>query len=173
MLGRAADADDVVQEVWLRWQSTDRGVVRDAAAFLKRTATRLAINVLRSARWRRESYVGQWLPEPVDTTENPALGAERGEPLELGMLLLMERLGPTERAAYVLREAFDEPYAHIAEVLQVSEANARQLVTRARKHLAVERREPVGRTEHRNLLDAFLTAARGGDLGALESVLAG
>lgn len=171
ILGSAADAEDVVQETWLRWQTTDRTVVRDAAAFLATTATRLAINVLQSARVRRESYVGPWLPEPVDTSADPELGAVRGEALEIGVLLLLEKLTPTERAAYVLSEAFDEPYAAIADTLQLSEANARQLASRARKHLAAERRARVGRDEHRRLLETFVEAARSGDLAALERLL--
>ena len=172
MLGSAAEAEDVVQEVWLRWQATDRSLVRDPAAFLATTTTRLAINIAQSARSRRETYVGQWLPEPVDTSADPELGAERGEALELGVLRLLEMLPPAERAAYVLSEAFDYPYAQIAEVLQVKEANARQLASRARKHLSGERREHVSAVEHRSLLDAFLTAARTGDLPALEHLFA-
>jgi RNA polymerase sigma-70 factor (ECF subfamily) len=171
ILGSAADAEDVVQEAWLRWQTTDRGVVRDAAAFLATTTTRLAINVAQSARVRRESYVGPWLPEPVDTSADPELGAVRGEALEIAVLLLLEKLTPTERAAYVLSEAFDEPYAAIADTLQLSEANARQLASRARKHLAAERRERVGRDAHRRLLETFVAAARSGDLAALEALL--
>lgn len=100
MLGAAGEAEDIVQEAWVRWQTTDRTAVRDPAAFLATTTTRLAINVLRSARVRRETYVGPWLPEPVDTGADPAAGAERGEVLELAVLFLLERLSPTERAAY-------------------------------------------------------------------------
>src|SRR6476660_721033 len=110
MLGSAAEAEDVVQDTWLRWQATDRSVVLDPTAFLVTTTTRLAINVAQSARARRETYVCPWLPEPVDTSADPALGAERGEALEFAVLLLLERLPPVERAAYVLREAFDYPY---------------------------------------------------------------
>lgn len=167
MLGSAADAEDVVQETWLRWQATDRDAVLQPAAFLVTTATRLAINAAHSARARRETYVGPWLPEPVDTSADPGLGAERGEALELAVLLLLERLPPLERAAYVLREAFDHSYARIADTLQVSEANARQLATRARKHLAAERRAPVDAAEQRRLLAAFLVAARAGDMASL------
>ncbi|MFD0539026.1 sigma factor-like helix-turn-helix DNA-binding protein [Actinomadura luteofluorescens] len=118
MLGSATEAEDLVQDVWLRWQTYDRAAVADPAAFLATTITRLAINVLQSARVRRESYVGPWLPEPVDTGADPYLGAERGEALNLAVLMLLERLSPTERAAYVLREAFDYPYPQIAEILQ-------------------------------------------------------
>ncbi len=171
MLGSALEAEDIVQETWLRWQTTDRAVVRDPAAFLATTTTRLAINSATSARARRETYVGPWLPEPVDTSADPALGAERGAALEMAVLVLMEKLSPTERAAYVLREAFDYPYSRIAEVVEVSEAAARQLVSRARKHLADGRRRPVGGAERRRLLDAFLVAARAGDLAELERLL--
>jgi RNA polymerase sigma-70 factor (ECF subfamily) len=171
ILGSTAEAEDVVQETWLRWQNTDRTTVREPAAFLTTAATRLAINLARSARVRRETYVGPWLPEPVDTRHDPQLGAERAEALELAVLLLLEKLPPGERAAYVLRQAFDYPYGRIAEVLETNEANARQLVSRARKHLAAERRERVGPAAHRRLLEVFLSAARTGDLSALEDVL--
>jgi len=134
------------------------------------TATRLAINVAHSARAGREIYVGPWLPEPVDTRPGPALSAERGEALELAVLLLLEKLPPTERAAYVLSEAFDYPYARIADMLETSEANARQLASRARKHIVAEGRDPVSPAEQRRLLEAFLAAARSGDLGELESL---
>src|SRR4051812_22280442 len=100
MLGSAAEAEDLVQDVWLRWQGTDRAVVEDATGFLVATTTRLAINVVTSARARREAYVGLWLPEPVDTSDDPELGAAKSEALELAVLLLLERLPPTERAAY-------------------------------------------------------------------------
>ena len=166
MLGSAAEAEDVVQDVWTRWQSTDRRDVRNPSAFLTTTTTRLAINVLQSARNRREMYEGPWLPEPVDTSADPGLGAERREALELAVLMLLERLSPTERAAYVLREAFNYSYREIAEVIHVEEANARQLVTRARQHVAEGRRAPVSSVEQRQLLDAFIAAAQSGDQGA-------
>jgi RNA polymerase sigma-70 factor (TIGR02957 family) len=172
MLGSAGEAEDLVQDVWLRWQATDRSVVNNPGAFLATTTTRLAINELQSARARRETYIGPWLPEPVDTSADPFLGAERGEALELAVLLLMERLTPQERAAYVLREAFDYPYPQIAEILQSSEAAVRQQVSRARKHVAGERKVPVPESAQRQLLATFLEAARSGDLGALESLFA-
>lgn len=172
MLGSAAEAEDVVQEAWLRWQSTDRTVVLDPPAYLATVTTRLAINVAQSARVRRETYVGPWLPEPVDTSADPQVGAERGEAVELAVLLVLEKLTPTERAAYVLREAFDYPYEQIAAILETGQANARQLVSRARRRLAAERHEPVDAGEHRRLLEAFLAAARTGDLAALEELLA-
>lgn len=172
MLGSAAEAEDVVQEAWLRWQGADRSVVLDPPAFLATTTTRLAINVAQSARSRHETYVGPWLPEPVDTGADPTLGAERGEALELAVLMLLEKLTPTERAAYVLREAFDYSHREVAEILQTSEANARQLVTRARKHIADERRATVSPDEQRRLLAAFVAAAQKGDLAALENLFA-
>jgi len=172
ILGSAAEAEDVVQDVWLRWQTTDRSVVRNAPAFLTTTATRLAINVAESARARHETYVGPWLPEPVDTASDPGVGAERGEGLELAVLMLLEKLSPRERAAYVLREAFDHPYEEIAQILKLNEANTRQLVARARKHIADGRRAPVSPAEQARLLGAFLAAAQGGDLAALEALFA-
>jgi RNA polymerase sigma-70 factor (ECF subfamily) len=173
MLGSVAEADDVVQDAWLRWQGADRDEVRDPVGFLVTTTTRLALNVARSARVRREAYVGPWLPEPVDTSADPALGAERGEALEVAVLMLLEKLTPTERAAYVLHEAFDYPYREIAEVLDVEVENARQLASRARRKLAAER--PATRVDddtRRRLLDAFVAAARDGAVAELEKLLA-
>jgi RNA polymerase sigma factor (sigma-70 family) len=171
MLGSAAEAEDIVQDVWVRWQTADRSRVRDAAAFLVTTATRLAINVMQSARSRRETYVGGWLPEPVDTSADPRLRAERGQALACGVLLLLATLTPTERAAYILREAFDYPYRDIANVLRLEEANARQVVTRARQHVASGRRIPVNSGEQRRLLEAFIAAAQYGDVTGLEGSL--
>ena len=172
MLGTAAEAEDIVQDTWLRWQSADRSVVRDATAFLVTTTTRLAISNAQSARSRRETYIGPWLPEPIDTTADPTLGADRGEALELAILTLLEKLSPNERAAYVLREAFDYPYSEIADILRLTETNTRQLVTRARKHLADERRAQVSSAEHRRFLEAFLSAAQKGDLTGLKEIFA-
>jgi RNA polymerase sigma factor (sigma-70 family) len=172
MLGSAAEAEDVVQNVWVRWQTADRSLVRDTAAFLATTTTRLAINVMQSARSRRETYVGPWLPEPVDTSADPWLGAEREKALAFGVLLLLEKLTPSERAAFILREAFDYPYRDIANVLRLEEANARQVVTRARQHVADGRRKPASSTRQRRLLDAFIAAARQGDVAGLEGLLA-
>ena len=172
MLGSLAEAEDVVQEVWTRWQSTDRGIVRDPQAFLASTASHLAINVLQSARMRRETCVGPGLPEPVDTSADPGLAAERGEALELAVLVLLERLSPPERAAYVLREAFNYPYEDIGEILHVEEANARQLVTRARRHVTDGRRVRVSSAEQERLLHAIVAAARTGDVAGLERLFA-
>jgi RNA polymerase sigma-70 factor (ECF subfamily) len=172
MLGSVSEAEDVLQDVWLRWQSCDRSAVRDATAFLMTMTTRVCVNELQSARVRRETYIGPWLPEPVDTSADPALGAERAEALELATLMLLEKLSPAERAAYVLREAFDYPYSLIGQMIEVSQANARQLVSRARKHLAAERRESVDPAQHRHLLTMFLKAAADGDVAGLEKLLA-
>ncbi|MEV0621858.1 RNA polymerase sigma-70 factor [Nonomuraea sp. NPDC050404] len=172
MLGSASEAEDLVQDVWLRWQSYDRDTVDNPAPFLATVTTRLAINEVKSARVRRETYVGPWLPEPVDTSADPYLGAERGEALEFAVLLLLERLAPTERAAYVLREAFDYPYGQIAEIIGHNEASVRQLVSRARKRVLDGRRTPVPAADQRRLLAAFVAAARSGDLAALEELLA-
>ncbi len=172
MLGTATDAEDLVQEVWLRWQTADRAAVVNPAAYLATATTRLAINTSQTARARHETYVGQWLPEPVDTSADPQLGAERAAGLEFAVLLLLEKLSPTERAAYVLREAFDYPYSQIAEIVQTTEVTARQLVSRGRKRLAAEHRTPTSTAEQRRLLSAFVTAARAGDLDALEELFA-
>ena len=171
MLGSVVEAEDVVQEAWLRWQGTERSGVRNPAAFLTTTTTRLAVNAATSARATREAYVGPWLPEPVDTGADPTLGAERAAALDVAVLLLLERLAPAERAAYVLREAFDYPYREIAEVLGTSEPNARQLASRARRHLAVEGSTPAPPQQRRQLVRAFLGAARDGDLATLERLL--
>jgi RNA polymerase sigma factor (sigma-70 family) len=172
MLRSAAEAEDIVQDVWVRWQTADRSMVRDSAAFLVTTATRLAINVMQSAHSRRERHVAPWLPEPVDTSADPGVGAERREALEVGVLLLLERLSPAERAAYILREAFDYAYRDIAAVLRLEEANARQVVTRARQHVANGRGITASSAKQRHLLDAFIAAARHGDVAALEVGLA-
>lgn len=171
MLGTVAEAEDVVQETWLRWQTTDRSVVLEPVAYLVTVATRIAINIAQSARSRRETYIGPWLPEPVDTSADPTLGAERGEALELAVLLLLEKLRPTERAAYVLREAFEYSHRQIAAVLDMTESNVRQIVTRARKHIEGERRARATKAEQGRLLRAFLSAAQQGELSDLERLL--
>jgi RNA polymerase sigma-70 factor, ECF subfamily len=171
MLGSAAEAEDIVQDVWVRWQTADRSLVRDAAAFLATTAKRLAINVMQSARSRRERHVEPSLPEPRGSDADPGLEAERGQALAFGVLLLLERLTPTERAAYILREAFDYSYREIANALRLEEANARQAVTRARQHVANGRTTSANSTEQRRLLDAFVAAAENGDVAGLERIL--
>jgi RNA polymerase sigma-70 factor (ECF subfamily) len=170
MLGSSAEAEDIVQDVWLRWQSTNRGSVENPPAYLTTTTTRLCINLVQSAHTRRETYVGTWLPEPVDTSSDPGLGAERGEALKLAVLLLLEKLSPTERCAYILREAFDYSYHQIADILQTEEANVRQLVCRARKHIENGRRTPVSSSAQRRLLEAFIAAAQNADMAALEGL---
>ncbi|GAA2163240.1 RNA polymerase sigma factor SigJ [Pedococcus bigeumensis] len=172
IVGSVAEAEDIVQEAWLRWQETDRSVVRNPAGFLTTVTTRLALNTLDSARFRREQYVGSWLPEPVETSADPTLGAETAEALDAAVLVLMEKLSPEHRAAYVLREAFVYPYDDIAEVLDTTAPNVRQLVSRARKHIQSTRRDPVDPAQHRALLEAFVGAARDGDLERLELTLA-
>ena len=167
MLGSAAEAEDIVQEVWVRWQTADRSLVRDTAAFLVTTTTRLAINVMQSAHSRREACVETWPQEPVDTSADPRSIAERTQALASGVQLLLEKLAPKERAAYILREAFDYSYRDIANVLRLEEANARQVVTRARQRVASGRRMLTNSTEHKRLLDAFIAAAQGGDEGGL------
>ena len=172
MLGSVAEAEDIVQEAWLRWQQTDRSTVRNPGGFLTTMATRLAINTANSARARRETYIGPWLPEPVDTSADPTLGAESAEAIESAVLVLLERLPAHERAAYVLREAFAYDYAMIATIVDASEATARQYVSRAKKHLGSKRRAPVDAIQVQALLEAFLQAARAGDLAGLERILA-
>jgi RNA polymerase sigma-70 factor (ECF subfamily) len=173
VLGGGADAEDVVQEAWIRWQGTDRRTVRDAAAFLATATVRLAINATQSAPARREALVGPGLPEPADPGVDPAARAERRDALARGLDVLLERLSPAERAAYILREGFDHPYRRIADALALSEANARQLVTRARGRLSCAGpAERVGAAERRRLLEAFLAADLTGDVTALERLLA-
>src|SRR5262245_19714507 len=172
MLGSAAEAEDIVQDVWVRWQTADRSRVRDASAFLVTTAKRLAINVMQSARSRRETHVGPWLPETVDTHADPGSGIDRDAALEWGGQILLETLSPQERGAYLLREAFDYAYRDIANVLNLEEANARQVLTRARQHVASRRRTPANSTEQGRLLEAFMAAAQHGDVAGLERLFA-
>ena len=172
IVGSWTEAEDVVQDAWLRWQLYDRTVVQNPAAFLVTTTTRLAMNAAQSARTRHETAVGRGLPELVDATDAPVSRLERSEALAAGIRVLLQRLSPTERAAYVLRQAFDYPYPQIAEVLQVTEANARQLVSRASKHLTVGRRWSASGIEHERLMHAFVAAAQRGDVTALENLFA-
>lgn len=172
VIGTIGDAEDVVQDVWLKWQDYDRSKVEHPEAFLVTTTTRAAINVLNSARVRREAYVGPWLPEPIDTSANPELEAEHAESLSFALMVLMETLSPAERGAYVLREAFGYDYGLIAEVLSSTEMACRKLVSRAREHLTQGRRRTVAIPHHRRLLHAFVKAARSGDVRELEKLLA-
>ncbi len=171
MLGTVAEAEDVVQDTWLRWQTADRSAVLEPVAYLVSVTTRIAINISQSAHSRRETYIGPWLPEPVDTSSDPTLGAERDEALGLAVMLLLEKLPPAERAAYVLREAFEYSHRQIAAVLETTESNARQVVTRARKHIAGERRTPAKKAEQERLLRTFIGAAQQGELSGLERLL--
>jgi RNA polymerase sigma-70 factor (ECF subfamily) len=167
-----ADADDVVQDAWVRWQQTDRGRVRDPSAFLMTTTTRLALNVGQSARARHEVAVGSWAGDAVDPRADPSRGAERREAVELALRMLLERLSPTERAVYVLREAFAYPHRRIAQVLGLDEANVRQIGARARRHAAGEARWALDAAAHRRLVAVFLAATQTGELATLERVLA-
>jgi RNA polymerase sigma-70 factor (ECF subfamily) len=171
ILGSAAEADEVVQDTWIRWHGAERSAVRDATAFLATVATRLAINVSQSARQRRETQMGSWLPELVDAQADPAHAIEHGEALEAVVSTLLETLSATERAVFVLREAFDYPYRAVGGVLGLTEPNTRQLAARARRRLGGDRRVAVDATAHRRLLDAVVGAAQSGQLGALEQVL--
>lgn len=174
MLGERAEAEDVVQETWLRWARTDQMAVRDAPAWLRRTAARIAIDVLRSARKRREVYVGPWLPEPLIETDNqaPESAFELAQECELALLWAMERLTETERAAFILREVFDADYASIAETLGKSEAACRKLVSRAGRRVrenAPRFKAPADETA--SLLSRFLQAASAGDRETVMSLL--
>lgn len=170
-LGNAAEAEDIAQDVWLRWQHVDRETVRDASAFLTTTSRRLAINRAIDARARHETSLELRPSEPVDPKAGPGTLAERVQALEAGLRLLLEKLSPVERAAYLLREAFNYSYRHIARIVRLSEAHCRQLVTRARKRLTCERRMPIGVSELRRITIAFIDATRNGDLAGLEAVL--
>ncbi|MEU0086327.1 RNA polymerase sigma-70 factor [Streptomyces sp. NPDC006274] len=178
MLGRIADAEDVVQEAWLRWSAQDREDVREPRGYLVRTTTRLAIDRLRHVQSRRESYVGPWLPEPIATDFGPSVPdtAERAvlaDSVSLAVLVVLESLSPLERAVFVLREAFGFPYAEIAATLDKSEAAVRQLAARARQHVDERKhRYDVDPAECRELTERFLSAAAGGDLAGLLSLLA-
>ncbi|GAA1738300.1 hypothetical protein GCM10009734_50180 [Nonomuraea bangladeshensis] len=171
VLQDVGEAEDVVQETWLRWARADRSVVISPPAFLALTTTRLAINVAQSARRRRETSVGSWLPETVDLAAGPETAAERREAVDTAIRLLLERLTPAERAVYLLRTAFDYPYRQISELLHLGEDHARQLLRRARNHLATERGRQVSTAAHRRLVRTFVAAAQSGDLAALEEVL--
>jgi RNA polymerase sigma-70 factor (ECF subfamily) len=173
MLGSAADAEDVVQETWLRWAKVDHVVVRDSRAYLVRIVTRQALNRLRSMARRREEYVGAWLPEPLLTSPDVGADVELAESVSMAMLTVLETLGPAERAVFVLREVFDTPYDEIAEAVGKSPAAVRQIAHRARDHVAARRpRMPVSTTEQREVVDRFLAAIRHGDLQGLLDVLA-
>jgi len=183
MLGSMADAEDAVQETYLRWHGAGRDNVSDARAFLMTTTTRICLDMLTSARARREEYVGPWLPDPVLDTAAlaPDHHTELAEDLSVALLLTLERLSPLERAAFLLREAFDFSFSEVATTLQRSQAACRQLAARARAHVRAVR--PRGVTappadsaevnaRHTQLMSAFVAATRSGDLNALTRLLA-
>ncbi|SFF38407.1 RNA polymerase sigma-70 factor [Blastococcus tunisiensis] len=173
LLGSAADADDVVQETWLRWAEVDQAVVREPRAYLVRIATRQALNRLRTVSRRREEYVGEWLPEPLLTSPDVADDVELAESVSIAMLTVLETLGPTERAVLVLHEVFAVPYDDIAEAVGKSTAAVRQIAHRAREHVAARRpRAAVSREEQQEVVDRFLAAVTGGDVHSLLDVLA-
>ncbi len=173
MLGSAADAEDVLQETWLRWAGVDLGTVRDQRAYLVRITTRQALSRLRTLRRRKESYVGPWLPEPLLTAPDVAEDVELAESVSMAMLLVLETLGPTERAVFVLREVFGLEYDEIAEAVGKSPAAVRQIAHRARAHVAARRpRGVVSAAETRGALEAFQRAIETGDLQGLLDMLA-
>jgi RNA polymerase sigma-70 factor, ECF subfamily len=183
MLGSLAEAEDAVQDAYLRWHAVDRDIVTDPRAFLTTATTRICLDVLRSARARREAYIGPWLPEPVVDTRAlaPDAQTELAEDLSIALLLALDRLSPLERAAFLLHDVFDCSFTEVASALDRSEASCRQLASRARTHVreARPRDEPVARdraddttTRHAELVSAFVDAARSGDLDALMSMLA-
>jgi RNA polymerase sigma-70 factor (ECF subfamily) len=173
MLGSAADAEDVLQETWLRWAGVDLGIVRDQRAYLVRIATRQALARLRALGRRKETYVGPWLPEPLLTAPDVAEDVELADSVSMAMLLVLETLAPAERAVFVLREVFDLPYGEIAEAVAKSPAAVRQIAHRARDHVAARRpREVASPAETRAALRAFQRAAETGDLQNLLDILA-
>src|SRR5438270_9431891 len=173
MLGSAADAEDVLQETWLRWAGVDLGAVREQRAYLVQITTRQALGRLRTLGRRKESYVGPWLPEPLLTAPDVAEDVELADSVSMAMMLVLETLTPAERAVFVLREVFDVSYDEIAEAVGKSPAAVRQIAHRARDHVAARRpRVPVSTTEQQEAVDRFLAAIRGGDLQGLLDVLA-
>jgi RNA polymerase sigma-70 factor (ECF subfamily) len=172
MLGSVMDAEDLVQEAYLRWEKARETDVRSPQAYLTTIVTRLAINQLRAARTKRETYVGPWLPEPLVTEETPD-AVELAESLSMAFLVLLERLGPVERAAYLLHEVFDFEYVEIARVLDKTEANSRQLVTRARKRIgSPHARFEADPVQAKRLVEKFTEASLAGDMEGLLAVLA-
>ncbi|MQY05595.1 RNA polymerase sigma-70 factor [Actinomadura macrotermitis] len=173
ILGSAADAEDVLQEAWLRWAEIDLAQVRDQRAFLVRITTRRALDRLRVLRRRKESYVGPWLPEPLLTAPDVAENAELAESLSMAMMLVLETLSPTERAVFVLREVFDVGYDEIAEAVGKTPAAVRQIAHRSRKHVDARRpREAVSSRQARAALASFQHAVETGDIQGVLDVLA-
>lgn len=170
MLGSMSDAEDIVQEAWLRWQRADRSEVREPAAYLNRTVTRLCLDTIKSARARREVYVGSWLPEPIAEIEDDEI---RADELTLTLMLALERLSPLERAAFLLYDVFAVPVDEVAETLERDAAAIRQLAARARKHVREAKpRYQVDRAEGDRIAQAFFAASSNGDINALRSMLA-
>jgi RNA polymerase sigma-70 factor (ECF subfamily) len=173
ILGSAADAEDVLQESWLRWADADRDQVRDPRAYLVRIVTRQSLNLLRTVSRRREDYVGPWLPEPLLTTRDVADDAVLAESVSLAMLTVLETLTPAERAVFVLREVFDVPFDEIADAVGKTAVNVRQIAHRARDHVAARRpRMPVDAAEHDRVVRRFVDALDSGDMQSLMDVLA-
>ncbi|MFI5487345.1 RNA polymerase sigma factor SigJ [Micromonospora echinaurantiaca] len=173
VLGRASDAEDVVQDAWLRWSGVDVEQVENPEGYLVRVTTRLAIDRLRSATARRESYVGPWLPEPILTTPDVADDVARSESVSLAMLLILESLSPLERAVFVLHEAFGYSYNEIAGIVDRSPESVRQTAVRARQHVSGRRRRyDTDQGTRRKVTESFMSASAGGDLTALMAVLA-
>ena len=173
MLGSAADAEDVLQESWLRWADVDQSQVGAPRAYLVRVVTRQALNRLRTLSRSREEYVGQWLPEPLLTAPDVAEDVELAESVSIAMLTVLETLGPSERAVFVLREVFELPYGEIAEAVGKSAATVRQIARRARGHVAARRpRVAVSRSEQQAVVERFLAALRTGQLQELMEIMA-
>jgi RNA polymerase sigma-70 factor (TIGR02957 family) len=173
MLGSAADAEDVLQESWLRWADVDQSQVRDPRAYLIRVVTRQALNQMRTLSRSREEYVGEWLPEPLLTSPDVAEDVELAESVSIAMLTVLETLGPTERAVFVLREVFEMPYGEIAEAIGKSAAAVRQIARRAREHVAARRpRVQVSRSEQQDVVERFLAALRTGQVQELMEIMA-
>ncbi|EOD65649.1 RNA polymerase sigma-70 factor [Amycolatopsis vancoresmycina] len=173
MLGSAADAEDVLQETWLRWAEVDPADVRDERAYLVRITTRLSLNRLRTMKRRKEAYVGPWLPEPLLTAPDVAEDVELAESVSMALMLVLETLAPTERAVFVLREVFDVGYDEIAEAVGKTPAAVRQIAHRARRHVDARRpREVVSARETRAVLESFQRALEGQDLQGLLDLLA-
>lgn len=172
MLGTVTDAEDVVQDAWLRWQRGSADEVRAPRAYLAQVVTRLAIDRLRELRRSREEYVGPWLPEPLVSAPGADAEAARAETLRMGFLLLLERLGPVERAVFVLREAFDYEYAEIARVVGKSEPACRQILARARRHLGDEQARFADHADNERVAMQFLLAMGAGNVSEIERMLA-
>lgn len=172
LLGTAADAEDAVQDAWIKWSSADRSQVADPKAYLTRIVSNLALERLRSTRYKRETYVGPWLPEPILTSGDAAEAVTDAESVSMAMLVVLETLSPLERAVFVLKEVFDFSHAEIAEAVERSEAAVRQAAHRAREHVRARRpRFTTDRPRQREVTERFFAAATGGDVNALMELL--